>query len=104
MKTKIIIFFLLLLLSSCGYEAIHSKKNSKSYNFSIDKIDLIEEKINFVVQINGKKRAILNIKRDMIENDIIEIIKINAEIEKFFKEQKIKKSIFVPNRLINIII
>jgi leucyl-tRNA synthetase len=66
--------------------------------------DLIEEKINFVVQINGKKRAILNIKRDMIENDIMEIIKINAEIEKFFKEQKIKKSIFVPNRLINIII
>ena len=66
--------------------------------------DLIEEKVNFVVQINGKKRAILNIKRDMIENDIIEIIKINAEVEKFFKEQKIKKSIFVPNRLINIII
>jgi leucyl-tRNA synthetase len=66
--------------------------------------DLIEEKINFVVQINGKKRAILNIKRDMIENDIIEIIKINAEVENFLKEQKIKKSIFVPNRLINIII
>ena len=66
--------------------------------------DLIEEKVNFVVQINGKKRAILNIKRDMIENDIIEIIKINTEVEKFFKEQKIKKSIFVPNRLINIII
>jgi len=66
--------------------------------------DLIEEKVNFVVQINGKKRAILNIKRDMIENDIIGIIKINVETEKFFKEQKIKKSIFVPNRLINIII
>ena len=66
--------------------------------------DLIEEKVNFVVQINGKKRAILNIKRDMIKNDIIEIIKINAEVIKFLKEQEIKKSIFVPNRLINIII
>ena len=50
--------------------------------------DLIEEKVNFVVQINGKKRAILNIKRDMIENDIIGIIKINVEVEKFFKESK----------------
>ena len=68
------------------------------------KEDLIEEKINFVVQINGKKRAILNIKRDMVENDILEIIKTNEEIEKFLKEQKIKKTIFVPNRLINIII
>ena len=65
---------------------------------------LIEEKISFVVQINGKKRAILNIKRDMIENDILEIIKINKEIEKFLKGQKIKKTIFVPNRLMNIII
>ena len=40
----------------------------------------------------------------MIETDIIEIIKINTEIKKFLKEQKIKKSIFVPNRLMNIII
>ena len=40
----------------------------------------------------------------MIETDIIKIIKINTEIKKFLKEQKIKKSIFVPNRLINIII
>ena len=44
MKTKIIIFFLLLLLSSCGYEAIYSKKNNKNYNFSISKIDLIGDK------------------------------------------------------------
>ena len=71
---------------------------------TVAKEDLIEEKINFVVQINGKKRAILNIKRDMVENDILEIIKTNEEIEKFLKEQKIKKTIFVPNRLINIII
>ena len=40
----------------------------------------------------------------MVENDILEIIKTNEEIEKFLKEQKIKKTIFVPNRLINIII
>ena len=70
----------------------------------VSKKDLIEEKISFVVQINGKKRAILNIKRDMIENDILEIVKPNQEIQKFIKGQKIKKSIFVHNRLINIII
>ena len=68
------------------------------------KEDLIEEKINFVVQINGKKRAILKVKRDMIEKEILKIIKLNLEIEKFLKDQTIKKSIFVPNRLINIIL
>ena len=70
----------------------------------ISKGDLIEEEINFVVQINGKKRAILKVKRDMIEREILEKIKLNQEVEKFINNQKIKKSIFVPNRLINIII
>ncbi len=70
----------------------------------ISKEDLIEENINFVVQINGKKRAILKVKRDIIEKEILEIIKLNLEIKKFLKDQTIKKSIFVPNRLINIIL
>ena len=71
---------------------------------SVSKKDLIENEINFVVQINGKKRAILKVKRDMIEKEILETIKLNKEIEKFINHKEIKKSIFVPNRLINIII
>ena len=70
----------------------------------ISKEDLIEEDINFVVQINGKKRAILKLKRNMLEKEILEIIKQDLEIEKFLKDQTIKKSIFVPNRLVNIIL
>jgi leucyl-tRNA synthetase len=71
---------------------------------TISKEDLIEEEINFVVQINGKKRVILKVKRDITEKEILKIIEPNQEIEKFFKGQKFKKIIFVQNRLINIII
>ena len=71
---------------------------------TISKEDLIEEEINFVVQINGKKRAILKAKRDITEEEILKTIKADQEIEKFFKGQKSKKIIFVQNRLINIII
>ena len=70
----------------------------------VSKEDLIEDEINFVVQINGKKRTILKVKRDMIEREILETIKLNQEMKKFINHQEIKKSIFVPNRLINIII
>ena len=70
----------------------------------VSKEDLIENEINFVVQINGKKRAILKVKRDMIEREILETIRLNQEIEKFINYQEIKKTIFVLNRLINIII
>ena len=66
--------------------------------------DLIIDEINFVIQINGKKRAILVVKKDMIEREILEMIKLNKEIEKFINYQEIKKTIFVANRLINIII
>ena len=70
----------------------------------VAKEDLIEDQINLVVQVNGKKRAILKVKRDMSEKEILKIIKPNKEVEKFLTEQIIKKIIFVPNRLINIII
>ena len=70
----------------------------------VDREDLIENEINLIVQINGKKRAILLVKRDVIEKEILEIIRLNLEIEKFLKDQTIKKTIFVPNRLINIIL
>jgi len=71
---------------------------------TVSKEDLIEEKINLVVQINGKKRAILKVKRNIAEKEVLELIKLDNETEKFFKGQKIKKIVFVPNRLINIII
>jgi len=71
---------------------------------TVSKNDLIEEKINFVVQINSKKKSILKLKRDIIEKEVLEAIELNEETQKSLKDQKIKKIIFVPNRLINIII
>ena len=71
---------------------------------SVSEEELVEEKINFVVQINGKKRAILRVTRDISENSILEKIKSSIETEKFLQNKRIKKTIFVSNRLINIIL
>ena len=43
-------------------------------------------------------------KRNLSENNLIELIKDRSEINKFIKNQKIKKQIFVPNKLLNIIL
>ena len=85
-------------------ECLNSIGHSEVNWPTVSKEDLIEEEINFVVQINGKKRVILMVKRDLNEKEILKIIKLNQEIKKKLKEQKFKKIIFVPNRLINIII
>jgi leucyl-tRNA synthetase len=71
---------------------------------SVSKEELVEKEINFVVQINGKKKAILKVNRDTDENSILDKIKLNVGTEKLLHNQKIKKTIFVSNRLINIIL
>ena len=70
----------------------------------ISKDELIDEETNIVVQINGKKRGLLKVKRDVEENKVLNEIKSNPNIEKFLQNKKIIKTIFVSNRLINIII
>ena len=82
-----------------------SRLDQKKINWpTVSKGELIEEEINFVVQINGKKRALLKVKRDLEENEIIKEIKLNKETDKLLINQKILKTIFVSNRLINIIL
>ena len=68
------------------------------------KSELIEESINFVIQINGKKRALLKVKNNISEEDLLKEIQENKSTEELIKKQKIVKTIFVSNRLINIII
>jgi hypothetical protein len=44
MQKKIFTLLLLLFLSSCGYEAIYSIKNSKNYNFFISELNFIGDR------------------------------------------------------------
>ena len=71
---------------------------------SVASEELEEENINFVVQINGKKKTVLKVKNNINEKDLLKEIEENKETEKLLKNQKIQKTIFVSNRLINIII
>ena len=65
---------------------------------------LIEEKIDYIVQINGKKRAILNENRDIKEEALLQKARSNKLIEKYLIGRNINKVIYVKNRLINILI
>ena len=65
---------------------------------------LIENIIPFVVQINGKKRHVLEVERNLPEDKILEKIFLTGNIKKFLINKEIKKKIFVVNRLINIIV
>ena len=68
-----------------------------------DKSILDNEEVKFVVQINGRKRAILNVKKDISENELLKLAKDNNIIDKYLSNTEINKVIFVQNRLINIL-
>ena len=70
----------------------------------INKDLLDEDKIDYVIQINGKKRAILNENRDIDQESLMVKIKSNKLSEKYLKNKSINKIIFVKNRLINLFI
>ena len=69
----------------------------------INKLEMID-KVKFVVQINGKMRDILDIKRNLKVEDINKIVNKDSKAKKFLKDKKIIKTIFVNNKIINYII
>ena len=44
MQKKIFLLLFFLFLSSCGYDALYSKKNSINYNFSISELNFIGDR------------------------------------------------------------
>ena len=70
---------------------------------SIKKNDLIE-KIKLAVQVNGKTRDILEVSKDLKEKDINDIINSQSKAKKYLEQKKIKKVIFVKNKIINYIV
>ena len=71
----------------------------------INKENLIKKHVKYVIQINGKTRKIFEEKKDLFEKDLIILIKKDQQLNKYFNHNvEIKKTIFIPNKLINIII
>ena len=65
---------------------------------------LLEKVIPFVIQINGKKRGLIETNRDASETELMKIIVEDKNLNKYLENKDIKKKIFIKNKLINIII
>jgi leucyl-tRNA synthetase len=62
------------------------------------------ENIKIVIQVNGKKRSILEIKDNLSETEISHKIISSKLIEKYIKNLKIIKTIYIKNKIINFIV
>ena len=59
---------------------------------------------NIVIQINGKKRDLISTDKTLQEEEVLKLINNNEKINKFLKDKEIKKTIYVKDKLINLII
>ncbi|MDD5551865.1 MAG: class I tRNA ligase family protein, partial [Candidatus Pacebacteria bacterium] len=62
-----------------------------------------EEKITLIVQVNGKMRDKLEVEKNLSQKEVEALTLGREKIKKYVARTKIKKVIFVPNKLINLV-
>ena len=79
--------------------------NAKNFKWPEYDISMLkEETVNIVIQINGKKRGLIQTKPNITEEKLFEIMRNDEKIMKYFDQKNIKKKIFIKDKLLNIII
>ena len=82
------------------------EKESLAYHAwpTYDKKYLIQENYILPVQINGKMRFQLEVQQGENQESLLKKIKQEEKLEKYLKGKEIKKVIFVPNKIMNLVI
>jgi leucyl-tRNA synthetase len=60
--------------------------------------------VEIAVQVNGKLRSRLTVPRGMAEKDVLDRVLADEAVKKFVDGQKLKKVIYVQDRLVNLVV
>jgi len=71
---------------------------------TFDETLLVQNSMDIVVQVLGKKRATITVPVDMVQADIETLAKQEPHVQEFIAGKEIVKIIYVPKRLINIVV
>ena len=69
----------------------------------IEKTLLADSEVIIVIQVNGKKRGLISVKKNIAEKDLVQKAKKIENVDKNLKNKKVIKQIFVKNKIINFI-
>jgi leucyl-tRNA synthetase len=69
-----------------------------------DPAALVEDEIELVVQVNGKKRGDVRVPRDADRKAIESLVLADPAVQKHVGGQTIKKVVVVPGRLVNLVV
>lgn len=69
-----------------------------------DPAEIIDKQIKLVVQVNGKTREVIETEAGLSEAEAKALALASANIQKYLAGQSIKQMIYVPGRLINLVL
>lgn len=69
-----------------------------------DETAMVEDEKLIIVQINGKVRAKITVPADATEDLVVQMAKTEANIQKHLENVTIRKVIYVPGKLLNIVV
>jgi leucyl-tRNA synthetase len=86
-------------------ECLMDIKGDSEISWPLPQKEFLEEKyVNIVIQINGKKKSLIKIEKDVDENKLLENVKKDKKISNFLDKKSVFKHIIVKNKLINLIV
>ena len=81
-------------------------KKELLYNNPFPTIDaeyLVKDIVSIAVQISGKTRGFIEVEPNISQDDLISKIKVHHNIAKYLQNTQIKKVIYVPKKIINLV-
>ena len=86
-------------------ECLMDIKRDSEISWPLPQKEFLEEKyVNIVIQINGKKKSLIKIEKDVDENKLLENVKKDKKVSSFLEKKSVFKHIIVKNKLINLIV
>ncbi len=70
----------------------------------IDQDALTQQRLSLVVQVNGKVRGQIDVAADASQGDILDKAKHEENVARHLDGKTVRKEIYVPNKLVNIVV
>jgi leucyl-tRNA synthetase len=70
----------------------------------VDDSLLVSDQTVVVVQVNGKVRDQIKVAKDISEDEVVKLAHQSEKASKFLEGQTIKKTIYIPGKVVNIVI
>ncbi len=101
-KILILMFPILPHLAS---ECLNDIQKDNKFLWPLAQKKYLEDKfVNIVIQINGKKKSLIKVEKDIDEEKLLENVKNDRKISSFLEKKSVFKHIIVKNKLVNLIV